>query len=115
VVDVTSLKKQLAELATCSPTARIDLREPILAHGVAAIGPLADLALSEPDLGPAVVAWLEVLANRDEEARTPVATALRGLLVSPREETRRHATEALARLGSPVSAAQARRAAAARA
>ncbi len=112
---MATLKKLLSELATCPPAARIDLREPILAHGAAAVTPLADLAASDPDLGPAVAAWLEVLANRDEEARAPVAAALRGLLVSPREDTRRHATEALARLGSPVSAAQARRAAAARA
>jgi hypothetical protein len=112
---VTSLKKLLAELATCPPTERIELREPILAHGVAAIGPLGELAANDPDLGPSVAAWLEVLARRDAEAAAPVAVALRGLLVSPREDTRRHATEALARLGVPVSAAQARRAAAARA
>jgi hypothetical protein len=112
---VSSLNTDLAKLAKCDPSKRIDLREPILAHGVAAVAPLAELAAENPDLGPSVAAWLEVLANRDEESRAPVATALRGLLASPREDTRRHATEALARLGSPVSAAQARRAAAARA
>lgn len=112
---MTSLKKLLAELATCPPTERIELREPILAHGVAAIDPLAELAAGDPDLGPSVAAWLEVLARRDAAAAAPAAAALRGLLVSPREDTRRHATEALARLGVPVSAAQARRAAAARA
>lgn len=112
---MSSLNSNLTKLTTCEPSKRIDFREPILAHGVDSVAPLADLAAQNPDLGPSVVAWLEVLANRDEASRAAVATALRGLLASPLEDTRRHATEALARLGSPVSAAQARRAAAARA
>jgi hypothetical protein len=114
VVPVKSLKAQIAELARCAPSERIDLREPILAHGAAAIAPLSDLASADPELGPSVTAWLEVLANRDEEARTPAVAALRTLVTSPQEDTRRYATEALGRLGVPVSASRAHRAAAAK-
>ena len=104
-----SLNTQLAELARCAPVGRIELREPILAHGTAAVAPLAALAEKDPDLEPLVTAWLAVLAGRDEEARTPAVAALRALVASPREETRRHATEALGRLGVPVTAPRARR------
>jgi hypothetical protein len=112
---VKSLNTQLAELARCAPAGRIELREPILAHGTAAVAPLAALAAQDPDLEPLVTAWLAVLAGRDEEARTPAIAALRALVASPREETRRHATEALGRLGVPVAAPRARRATTARA
>lgn len=110
-----SLQAQLAKLATCAPARRIELREPILAHGAAAVAPLAALAAEDPDLGPAVTAWLEVLAKRDEEAKTPAVAALRTLVGSSGEDTRRHATEALGRLGVSVSTPRARRATAARA
>ena len=110
-----SLQAQLAELAACPPARRIDLREPILAHGAAVVAPLAGLAADDPELGPSVTAWLEVLAKRDEEARTPVVAALRTLVTSSREDTRRYATEALGRLGVSVSASRTRRAPAAKA
>jgi hypothetical protein len=96
---VKSLETQLAELARSAPAKRIELREPLLAHGAAAVAPLAALAASDPELGPSVTAWLEVLAKRDEECRPLVVTALRELAVSPQPDTRRHATEALLRLG----------------
>jgi hypothetical protein len=108
------LKSLLAQLARCAPSERIELREPILAHGASAVAPLADLAASDPELGPSVTAWLEVLANRDEEARPPAIAALRVLVGSSRADTCRHAMEALARLRVPVSASRAHRAAAAR-
>jgi hypothetical protein len=44
----------------------------------------------------------------------PVVTALRTLAGSAQDDTRRHAIEALARLGAPLSAARARRAVAAK-
>jgi hypothetical protein len=110
VVAVTSIQAQIDELARCAPAQRIDLREPILAHGVDAVAPLAGLAEADMELGPSVTAWLEVLAKRDEEAKTPVVAALRALVASPHEATRRHATEALGRLGVSVSASRARRA-----
>lgn len=107
-----SLKTQLAELARCAPSERIDLREPILAHGAAAVGPLADLAAADPELGPCVTAWLEVLANRDHEARPPAVAALRVLVTSSHADTGRYATEALGRLGVSISASRSRRPAA---
>ncbi len=109
-----SLATLIDALAKAAPADRIELREPILAHGVAAIKPLGELAAADPDLGPAVVAWLEVLARRDDDARLPVIAALRVLVANSGEETRRHATDALGRLGVPASAAR-RRAAAAKA
>jgi hypothetical protein len=109
-----SLTTLVAKLAKAAPADRIELREPILSYGVAAIAPLAEAAAADPDLGPAVTAWLEVLARRDDEARLPVIAALRVLATSSREDTRRHAADALVRLGVPVSAAR-RRAAAAKA
>lgn len=110
-----SLQAQIDKLAVCAPAQRIELREPILAHGVAAVAPLAALAAEDPELGPSVTAWLEVLAKRDEEAKTPVVAALRTLVSSSQEDTRRHATEALGRLGVSVSASRARRVTAAKA
>ncbi|MFH0751308.1 MAG: hypothetical protein V2B17_05690 [Chloroflexota bacterium] len=110
-----SIQAQLKELARSAPSQRIDLREPLLAHGAAVVAPLADLAATDPELGPSVTAWLEVLGKRDEEALTPVVAALRTLATSSaQDDTRRHAVEALARLGVPLSAARARRAAAAK-
>ena len=109
-----SMQKQLDELARSAPAKRIELREPLLAHGAAAVAPLADLAAADPELGPCVTAWLEVLGKRDEEAMGPVVTALRTLAASAQDDTRRHAMEALARLGVPLSAARARRAVAAK-
>ncbi len=94
-----SLTTLLSDLAESAPADRIELREPILSHGVEAIGPLAELAKSNPDLGPAVTAWLEVLARRHEDARRPAVAALRGLIAKSGDETKRHATEALGRLG----------------
>ena len=73
------MKAQLDELARSAPSQRIELREPLLAHGAAVVGPLADLAAADPELGPSVTAWREVLAKRDEEAMAPVVTALRTL------------------------------------
>ena len=99
-----SMKAQLDELARSAPAQRIELREPLLAHGAAVVAPLADLAAADPELGPSVTAWLEVLAKRDEEALVPVIAALRTLATGPHEDTRRHAAEALARLGVPLSA-----------
>jgi hypothetical protein len=101
---VKSMKAQLDELARSAPAQRIELREPLLAHGAAVVAPLADLAAADPELGPSVTAWLEVLAKRDEEALVPVIAALRTLATGPHEDTRRHAAEALARLGVPLSA-----------
>lgn len=109
-----SLKTQLAELARCEPSMRIELREPILAHGVTAVTPLSDLVADDPELGPSVTAWLEVLANREEDARTPVVAALKVLATGTHEDTRRHAAEALGRLGVKVPATRARRTATAR-
>ena len=98
------MKAQLDELARSAPAQRIELREPLLAHGAAVVAPLADLAAADPELGPSVTAWLEVLGKRDEEALVPVIAALRTLATGPHEDTRRHAAEALARLGVPLSA-----------
>jgi hypothetical protein len=106
---VKSLTTLINGLAKAAPADRIELREPILAYGVAAVAPLADLAAANPDLGPAVTAWLEVLARRDEEARPEVVAALRVLVATSGEETKRHATDALGRLGVTVSAPRARR------
>jgi hypothetical protein len=111
---VKSLKTQLAALAHCDPAKRIDLREPILAHGADAVAPLSDLVVEDPELGPSVTAWFEVLANRDEEARPSVVAALKVLVASTHDDTRRHATEALGRMGVRVPAPRARRTAAAR-
>jgi hypothetical protein len=111
---VKSMKAQLDTLARSAPSQRIELREPLLAHGAAVVVPLADLAAADPELGPSVTAWLEVLAKRDEEAMAPVVAALRTLATSAQEDTRRHAAEALARLGVPLSA-RARRTVAAKA
>lgn len=108
------MKAQLDELARSAPSQRIELREPLLAHGAAVVAPLADLAAADPELGPSVTAWLEVLGRRDAEALTPVVEALRTLAMCDQEDTRRHAAEALSRLGMPLSA-RARRTAAAKA
>ncbi len=105
-----SMQAQLDELARSAPAQRIELREPLLAHGAVVVAPLAALAAADPELGPSVTAWLEVLGKRDEEAQAAVVTALRTLATSAQVDTRRHATEALARLGVPLSAARARRA-----
>ncbi len=109
-----SMQAQLDQLARSAPAQRIELREPLLAHGAAVVAPLADLVAADPQLGPSVTAWLEVLGKRDEEAHGPVVAALRTLATSAQDDTRRHAMEALARLGVPLSAARARRAAAAK-
>jgi len=111
---VKSMKAQLDELARSAPAQRIELREALLAHGAAVVVPLADLAAADPELGPSVTAWLEVLGKRDEEAMGPVVGALRTLATSAPVDTRRHAMEALARLGVPLSPARARRAVAAK-
>jgi len=110
---VKSMQAQLDELARSAPAQRIELREPLLAHGVAVVAPLAALAAADPELGPSVTAWLEVLGKRDEEAFPAVVTALRTLATSAQDDTRRHAAEALTRLGVPLSA-RARRTAAAK-
>jgi hypothetical protein len=111
---VKSMQAQIDELARSAPAQRIELREPLLAHGAAVVAPLAGLAAADPELGPSVTAWLEVLGKRDEEALAPVVAALRTLATSAPDDTRRYATEALARLGVPLSAARARRAAVAK-
>ena len=111
---VKSLTTLISSLARSAPADRIELREPILAYGAASVAPLAELAAANPDLGPAVTAWLEVLARRDEEARPAVIAALRVLVANSGVETKRHATDALGRLGVTVSAPR-RRAAAAKA
>lgn len=110
-----SLKTLLAELAKCAPSKRIELREPILAHGADAVVPLSDLVAEDPELGPSVTAWFEVLANRDDEARPSVVAALKVLVASSHADTKRHATEALGRMGVRVPTPRARRTAAARA
>ncbi|HSW41975.1 MAG TPA: hypothetical protein VLM76_05665 [Patescibacteria group bacterium] len=99
-----SMQAQLDELARSAPAQRIELREPLLAHGAAVVAPLADLAAADPALGPSVTAWLEVLGKRDEEAHGPVVAALRTLATSAQDDTRRHAAEALARFGVPLTA-----------
>ena len=43
-----SMQAQLDELAGSAPARRIDLREPLLAHGAAVVTPLADLAAADP-------------------------------------------------------------------
>jgi len=111
---VKSMQAQLDQLARSAPAQRIELREPLLAHGAAVVAPLADLVAADPELGPSVTAWLEVLGKRDEEAHGPVVAALRTLATNAHDDTRRHAMEALARLGVPLTAARARRAAAAK-
>ncbi len=106
-----SLTTLIGSLARSAPADRIELREPILAYGAAAVAPLADLAATDPDLGPAVTAWLEVLARRDEESRPEVIAALRVLATTSSDETRRHATDALGRLGVTVAVPRRRTAA----
>ena len=109
-----SLKTLLAAFAKSAPSKRIELREPILAHGADAVAPLAALVADDPELGPSVTAWFEVLANRDEEVRPSVVAALKVLVASTHDDTRRHATEALGRMGVRVPTPRARRTAVAR-
>lgn len=102
---VAQMKSDLADLIEalidCPRPGRIDLREPILAHGASAVGPLREAAGRNPDLGPSVSAWLEVLAGRDSSARQAAVSALLDL-ASEGGETARYAAEGLRRLGVAV-------------
>jgi hypothetical protein len=74
-----ALSKLINTLAEVPPSGRIEFREPILAHGEAAHAALVDLALLRDDLGPSVVAWLEVAAGRGPSQRASALAALRRL------------------------------------
>ena len=59
----------MGKLEQAAPEDRIELREPILAHGPTAIRELEAVVIRRPDLAASVAAWLEVLASRDDAAR----------------------------------------------
>ena len=101
----TDLQKLLDKLERCPPPERIDLREPVLAHGSAAIGPLAELVLAKPDLAASVAAWLEVLVRRDAATKTAAVAALRRIATSVADPDAKYARDVLERLGAPLSAA----------
>ena len=88
--------KTPVQLGSCPPPDRIALREPVLAFGLAAIDPLADLAARRPDLAASVAAWLEALAKRAPETKPAAVKALARLT---REPDGHIAREALSRLG----------------
>jgi hypothetical protein len=90
------LDELVAGLQRAAPRDRIDLRDPVLAHGTACVGPLARLAKDQPGLRPTVVSWLEVLAKRQEAARPAVRRQLALIARAPGGESAR---EALVRLG----------------
>jgi hypothetical protein len=100
------LDELLTELRGAAPADRITLRDPIIAHGGAAVRPLESLVADVPDLGPSVAAWLEVLAKRDPGTRQIVVAALRGLALSGDATTARHAAAALDRLGASAAASR---------
>ncbi len=73
IAEVTPVKSLQAQLASWprAPPPPHRLREPILAHGAAAVGPLAGLAADDPELGASVTAWLEVLASATRRPGRP--------------------------------------------
>ena len=71
------LRGLLKDLSDAPASARIDLREPILAHGEPAIIGLEALVADQPDLAVSVISWLETLARRDERLRLKSIDALR--------------------------------------
>lgn len=94
--DDRTLGELLAALQRSAPAERIDLREATLAFGPDCIGPLAEIAASNPDLAPSVIAWLEVLAQRAPDTKPAVAKSL-SVLAKGRDDSLAH--EALERLG----------------
>lgn len=93
------LARLLDDLRRCAPAERIELREPILAHGKEAIGALERLVGERSDLGYSVVAWLEVLAKRDPALRPVAVAAMVRLETTSDEAYARFIGDALARLG----------------
>ncbi|MBI2776628.1 MAG: hypothetical protein HYX57_05090 [Chloroflexi bacterium] len=87
----------IERLKTCTPAQRIDLREPILAYGQAAIRSLVDAAVAQPELSASVSSWLEFVVARNPSARGEVVTGLRSIAQGADGEL---AKAALARLGA---------------
>lgn len=87
----------IERLKTCTPAQRIDLREPILAYGQAAIRSLVDAAVAQPELSASVSSWLEFVVARNPSARGEVVTGLRSIAQGAEGEL---AKGALARLGA---------------
>lgn len=98
----TELSDLLDQLRRCAPAERIGLREPILAHGTEALGPLLELLADSSDLGPSIASWLEALARRDDGAR-PAAIACLRELARRADATARYAANSLERLGIPAT------------
>jgi hypothetical protein len=89
------LEGLIAELRTCAPDKRIDLREAFLAHGDACVEPLLELALDDGGFVASVASWLEVLAKRDPATKAHVVD---GLVALAQTMDGHYAREALARL-----------------
>ncbi len=73
------LRDLLAQLRTCAPMERINLRDPILSYGEACIEPLLAVLVNRPDLGASAAAWLGVLAIREPSTAPVIRKALRRL------------------------------------
>src|SRR5664279_5045201 len=94
------LPELVERLRSSSQSERIHLREPILAHGPAALTVLVKLTAERPDLGPSIAAWTEAFAHRDGASRGPGVAALRQLAGMPDGPTARYADRGLERLGA---------------
>ena len=99
----SNLQSLLDSLRRCPPSERIELREPILAYGTAAVVALRDLATDHPDLAASVAAWLENLAKRDAKVRPAVIAALKSLSTGVEPTTKDPVQKSLDRLGIPPS------------
>lgn len=105
----STLHTLLGALSEAPPSERIDLREPILAHGEPAIAALETLVGDRPELAVSVIAWFEVFAKRDEHLRPKAIAALRrlGSVCLPGDAA--YAVHALERLGASPPTTSARR------
>ena len=101
----TDLQGLIDKLRRCQPSTRIELREPILAHGTPAIAALEACVAGKSDLAASVAAWLEVLANRDPATKPSVVAALRRLAVSVPESDAQYVGDVLERLGASLPSA----------
>jgi hypothetical protein len=72
---VGDLERLLDTAAAASPADRIDLRDPIAAHGLEAIGPMAGW-LHDPKLGPFAVRVMEKIADKPAQRRGVVGALL---------------------------------------
>lgn len=73
---MTDTLEELIERArAASPSDRIELRDPIAAHGLAAIGPMAGW-LRDPKLGPFAVRVMEQIADKPAQRRSVIGALL---------------------------------------